>query len=202
MNKLLIATTNPAKLDEIKQFLSSVHVECVSLSDVGITDRAPEDADTFEDNAIAKAKFYMSKSGMATIADDGGFEIDALGGAPGVRSHRWVDPTRESTDDELISYTIEKMRDIPEGHRGAGLRVVIALAVPDGRIHTTTASVRGVVASKPSGKHAKGFPFRAVLFIPELNKYYDQDDMTEEEMEQYNHRKKAVNDLIPIIEKL
>ena len=90
MKKLLIATTNPGKLSEINRFLGDLPVELVGLKDAGITDAVEETGSTFEENAILKAKYYCKKSGLPTLADDGGFEIDALDGQPGVKSHRWI----------------------------------------------------------------------------------------------------------------
>ena len=118
MKKLLIATTNPGKLDEIKRFLGDLPVELVALKDVGIIDGVEETGKTFEENAILKAKYYCKKSGLPTLADDGGFEIDALGGEPGVKSHRWIHKDREDTDEELIEYTLKKMRGLPRAKRG------------------------------------------------------------------------------------
>ena len=202
MNKLLIATTNPGKLAEIRRFLSDLPIELVSLRDVGITDFPDETGVTFEENAILKAKYYSKESGLPTLADDGGFEIDALGGEPGVKSHRWIDQSRESTDEELIAYTIERMKEVPEGARGAQLRLVLALVLPDEQIHTTSASVRGVVPVTPSGTRSEGFPFRSILFLPEINKYYNHDELTAEENDTYNHRKRALDQLKPIISQL
>lgn len=200
MNKLLIATTNPGKLAEIRLFLSDLPVELVSLKDVGITDNVEETGKTFEENAILKAKYYAQKSGLMTIADDGGFEIDALGGEPGVHSHRWMDYTRESSDEELITYAFERMRSIPEGKRQAQLRLVLALVTEKGDVITTVEEfVVGVVPMQRSPRKVEGFPYRSILFIPEMNKYYDQDLMTPEEADRYNHRKKAVNKLKPHI---
>jgi XTP/dITP diphosphohydrolase len=199
MKKLLIATTNPGKLAEIKRFLSDVAVELVSLRDMGITDFPEETGSTFEENAILKANYYAKESNLPTLADDGGFEIDALGGEPGVKSHRWVDQTRESTDEELIAYTIERMKQIPEDARGAQLRLVLALVLPDGEIHTAEASVRGVVPLNPTGNISEGFPFRSLLFLPEINKYYNHDELTDSENDLYNHRKRALDQLKPII---
>lgn len=201
MKKLLVATTNPGKLTEIKRFLSDLPVELVSLRDAGITDFPDETGMTFEENAILKAKYYAKESGLPTLADDGGFEIDALGGEPGVRSHRWIDQSRESTDEELITYTIERMKDVPDGMRGAQLRLVLALVLPDGEIHTTEASVRGVVPVSPTGTRSEGFPFRSLLFIPDINKYYNHDELTDSENDAYNHRKRALDQLKPIIRK-
>lgn len=201
--KLLIATTNQGKLKEIQRFLSDlpaqagIPIELVSLKDLSIKDVVEETGKTFEENAILKAKFYAKKSGLPTLADDGGFEIDALNGEPGVKSHRWVDSTRESTDEELIAYTIQRMKDLPEGKRGAQLRVVLALVLPDGTIRTAEASVRGVVPVNPVGNLSIGFPFRSLLFLPEIGKYYNHEELTDEENEKYNHRKRALEQIKP-----
>ena len=196
--KLLIATTNPGKLAEIKRFLSDVPVELVSLNDVGISDIVEETGKTFEENAILKTKHYAKESGLMTLADDGGFEIDALHGEPGIKSHRWVHGDRENTDEELIAYTFERMQGVPEDKRGAQLRLVLVLVKPDGeRVATYEEKIRGMVAATPSKMHQPGFPYRAILWIPEINKYYDQNMMTPQENETYNHRKKAVDKLKP-----
>ena len=197
--KLLIATTNQGKLKEIRRFLSDIPIELLSLQDVGITDVVEETGKTFEENAILKAKFYAIKSGLLTLADDGGFEIDEIGGEPGVKSHRWIDPTRESSDEELIAYTLKRMMDIPEGKRGAQLRLVLALVLADGTIKSAEASVRGIVPMHPIGTLSLGFPFRSLLFLPEINKYYNHDELTKEENELYNHRKRALEQLKPYI---
>jgi XTP/dITP diphosphohydrolase len=200
MNQLLIATTNPGKLNEFKHFLSDIPIKLVSLKDLGITAQAPEHGATFDENAISKAKFYSQQSGLPAIADDGGFEIDALNGEPGVKSHRWIHQDREDTDEELIAYTMEKMKGLPREKRGAQLRLVLALILPDKSVHTVEEKVRGIVAEEPALKRTPGFPYRALLYIPELQKYYDFNDLTPEETEKYNHRGKAALRLKPIIE--
>jgi len=194
--KLLIATTNPGKLAEIKGFLSDIPIQLLSLNEVGITDSVEETGKTFEENAILKAKFYAKKSGLTTLADDGGFEIDSLGGEPGVKSHRWVYGNRDSTDEELIAYTFKRMKGVPEGKRGAQLRLVLALVQPDNTVVATAEErIRGVVPLSPSRVRHEGFPYRSILFLPELGKFYDHMAFTPEETEKYNHRKKAVDKL-------
>lgn len=201
--KLLIATTNPGKLAEIRLFLSDLSMELVSLKDVGVSESVEETGKTFEENAILKAKYYAQKSGLMTIADDGGFEIEALGGEPGVHSHRWIDPSRESSDEELITYAFDRMKSIPEGKRQAQLRLVLALVRANGDvIATTEASVSGIVPQQRSPRKVDGFPYRSILFIPEMNKFYDQNIMTPEETEKHNHRKRAVEQLKPILKTL
>lgn len=193
MKKLLIATTNPGKLAEIKQFLADIPLELVSLKDVGITDNVEETGTTFEENAILKARHYAKESGLMTLADDGGFEIDALDGEPGIKSHRWVHGDRESTDKELVVYTFQRMKDVPLAKRQAQLRLVLVLVAPDGTILATAEDkVRGIVPLEPSKVHTAGFPYRSILFLPKIGKYYDQNVMTAEETDRFNHRKHAV----------
>jgi len=199
MQQLLIATTNQGKLIEIKRFLGDIPIHLVGLKDVGIYDVVEETGSTFEENAILKAKYYCKKSGLPTLADDGGFEIDALGGAPGVKSHRWIHQDREDTDEELIAYTLEKMRGLPRARRGAQLRLVLALVFPDGQQFTVEERTRGIVAEKPSEHRTPGFPYRSLLFLPEIGKYYDHDQLTPEETETFNHRKRALDRLKPIL---
>jgi XTP/dITP diphosphohydrolase len=201
MDKLLVATSNPGKLTEIKRFLNELPIEIISLSEAGIKADAPETGNNFTENAVLKAKYYFAKSGMPTLADDGGFEIDALNGEPGVKSHRWVFGDRESTDEELISYTIERMKGLPSARRGAQLHLVLALITSSGEIKTAEALVRGIIPEKPSQLRTPGFPYRSLLFIPEIGKFYDHSVMTEAETEKYNHRRKAIKALIPDIKK-
>lgn len=199
MKKLLIATTNPGKLADLKKFLADTTVELVSLGDLGISQKVKETGKTFAENAVLKAKFYYQLSGLRTLADDGGFEIDALDGEPGVKSHRWIDPTREAEDEELISYTIECMKHIPEGKRGTQLRLVLALALPDGKVETVEETIRGIVPLIPGTHRTQGYPFRSLLFLPQINKFYDHSQMTQDEISQFDHRLKAVEKLKPIV---
>jgi XTP/dITP diphosphohydrolase len=199
MNKLLIATTNPGKLGEIKEFLSDLPLELIGLSDVGITDAPEETGISFEENAILKAKFYAEKSKLPTLADDGGLEIDALSGEPGVKSHRWIHDDREDTDEELIQYTLDRMKDIIDVNRGAQLRLVLALVLPGGEVFTSEEKVRGVIPRMASKNRWKGFPYRSLLYLPEIKKYYNHDELTVTETETYNHRKKALEILKPIL---
>jgi XTP/dITP diphosphohydrolase len=202
MQKLLVATTNPGKLAEIRKFLD-VPFTLVSLKDVGITDAVEETGKTFEENAILKAKHYAKESGLTTLADDGGFEIDALGGEPGIHSHRWVHKNRDSSDEELIAYTFERMKDVPLTKRQAQLRLVLVVVSPEGKVLATVEDkVRGIVALEPSKTHTEGFPYRSILYLPAIQKFYDQTVMTPEETDRYNHRKRALMYLKPFLHEL
>lgn len=198
MKKLLIATTNPGKLTEIKRFLGDLPIELVDLKDFGITDIVEETGKTFEENAILKAKYYCQKSGLPTLADDGGFEIDVLDGEPGVKSHRWIHRDREDGDEELIQYTLERLRGVPLEERGAQLRVVLALVIGE-QVFTAEAKIRGILPLQPSPHCTPGFPYRSLLYLPDLGKFYNTEYLTPEENEVYNHRKRAVEELKPVL---
>ncbi len=202
MKTLLVATTNPGKLAELQEFLSDLPLILVSLKDVGITINVEETGKTFEENAILKAMYYAKLSGLPTIADDGGFEIDALNGEPGVKSHRWIHEDAEDEDEELIQYALFRLKDIPLDKRGAQLHLVLAFATPEGKTWTSEASVRGIVPLKAASYRRKGFPYRSLLYLPELSKFYNHDELTQEENKTYNHRRKAVEELKPIIQKI
>src|SRR3989338_11058336 len=110
MNKILIGTSNQAKLETYKKLLKDFNFEIISSKDLNIP--VPEEKHkTFEEEAVNKAKYYFEKSGIPTIVDDGGFEIDALNGEPGVKSKRWIG--REMTDEEIVAEVFKRMKNVP-----------------------------------------------------------------------------------------
>jgi len=172
MRPLLIATTNPAKLTEYRLLLRDLELELVSLADAGITDTPEETGATFEENALIKARFYFERARTATLADDGGLEIDALGGEPGVRSHRWLNSGRDDSDQALVNEVMRRMKGVPVGRRSARLRAATALIYDDGgqvRERVAEAAIEGVIAERAFPLLREGFPYRAVLFMPERN---------------------------------
>jgi XTP/dITP diphosphohydrolase len=197
MKSLLIATTNPGKLTEITKYIQGAPFEVKSLKDLQIDGKPEETGATFKENALLKARYYFQQSGMPTLADDGGFEIEALGGEPGVKSHRWVHANRDSTDSELIAYTLERLRDVPLERRQARLHLVLAFVAGEGCEYTTEGVQRGIVPMTPSSVVVPGFPYRSLLYFPEIGKYYNE--LTESEHELYNHRKRALKAMVPYI---
>jgi XTP/dITP diphosphohydrolase len=124
--RLLIATTNPAKLAEYRLLLADYPLKLVSLRDLGIADEPEETAATFSENALLKARFYFRLAQLPTLADDGGLEVDALGGAPGVNSHRWLGA--EADDRMLAEEIVRRMAEVADGQRAARIRCALALA--------------------------------------------------------------------------
>ncbi len=200
MQKLLIATTNEGKLKEIKSFLSDLHLMPVSLKDLGIKDNFAEEGKTYEENARAKAIFYAKTSKLPTIADDGGIEIDALGGAPGIKSKRWLGES--STEEDIVRHMLKLAKDLPNNNRGAVFKTIITFAVSSGKVWSVSGEIEGIIARKPYLKLLKGYPYRSFFYLPKIKKYYHENELTNEEQRMYNHRYKAIMKLKPIIAKI
>ena len=199
MKSLLIATTNPGKFQELAFLLKDVPIKLISLKDLNIKNTVNETGKSFAENAIIKAKFYQQLSNLPTLADDGGLEINALNGEPGIHSHRWVNHDQDSTDEELISYTLERLHKFPINKRQAQLRVVLAFAIDQNKIFTTDAKVEGVIPLEPSTDRMLGYPYRSLLYIPQIKKFYNEFELTESENKRYNHRRQAIEKLKPAI---
>lgn len=197
---ILIATKNKGKLQEFSRFLSGLPAKVVSLSDVGISDDVEEDGQTYEENSRKKALFYVKKSGLPAVSDDGGLEIAALGGAPGVKSRRWLG--YEATDEELLQHMQKVAKAMPDNNRDAFFRTVVSLALPDGRVWSEQGEVKGVIVKEPFRIRSHGYPYRSFFFLPECRKYYHEQDLDPDEMARYNHRLKAIRALMPHIKEV
>lgn len=200
MQKVLIATTNKGKLGEIKEYLSDLPLEFVSLLDVGITQDVEENGTTYEENSQKKAVEYAKLSGLPAISDDGGLEIDALDGAPGIDSKYFGG--KSGKDEDIIAKMTEVSQKIPNDKRGAKFVAVLSFAMPTGEVWSERAEVDLQIAKKPLLKLLKGFPYRSFLLVPSLNKYYHESELTEEEKKQYNHRYKALRQLVPVLKQV
>lgn len=196
MNKILIGSSNPAKIESYKKLLKGFNLELVSAKDLKIP--APvEKGNSFEDEAINKARYYYQKSGIPTLVDDGGMQIEALNGEPGTKSHRWVG--REMKDEEIISEVMKRMKNVPKDGRACKFTVVLACATPFG-VFTADGDLAGVIADKPAGKIIQDFPYRSVTYLPNYNKYWC--DITHEEEEILDHRKVALEKIKDIIKEI
>ena len=176
MNRLLIATTNPAKLAEYQILLRQmdIRLDPVSLAEVGITDSPEETGETFRDNALLKARFYFERARLPTLADDGGLEVDALDGAPGIHSHRWLGIENPS-DRALAEEVIRRMEGVEKRRRTARIRAAIAIIHKDAggivREACAEAAIDGLIAPRTFPEIRPGFPYRAVLWLPERSCY-------------------------------
>ena len=203
--RLLIATTNRAKLDEYRLILRGVGIELelVSLIELGISETPEETGATFAENALIKARFYFQRARIATLADDGGLEIDALGGEPGVRSHRWLGSGSDDSDRALVDEVIRRMKGVEGGRRTARIRATIALIHEEGgaiRLKTAEGAIEGTIAERAYPKIRAGFPYRAVLVIPGRNCYLGE--LGDEEEAQISQRRIAVSKLRDELERI
>ena len=160
--RLLIATHSSHKLRELRELLALEDTELVSLDDLGIEGDPVEDGETFETNAAIKARFGIRASGLPTLADDSGIEVDALGGAPGVRTRRYAG--EDATDAANNAKLLEALRGLPPNRRGARYVCSLALALPGdagprGGVRVTTArgTCRGRIATEPRGDGGFGY---------------------------------------------
>jgi XTP/dITP diphosphohydrolase len=192
--KLLIATRNPAKKNELERGLNLFipDGQLITLDDLGITLEPEETGESFESNARLKADYYSKRAGLPTVADDGGIMIDALGGEPGVHSKRWLG--RDATDQELIDYTLRRMKGVPPEKRTARFTTVLCFMDPAlRRTITVSESLEGMIAETQTTKWQHGFPYRAIFKIKDYDTYYDE--LTEQQHEMVNHRLKAIRRL-------
>jgi len=193
MKKVLIATTNKGKFRELSQLLSDVPVQLVSLSDVGITDEPEENGKDYTENSQIKASFYSKESGLPAIADDGGLEITALDGAPGLKSHRWLGP--DTTEKDIFAHMGKIAKKLPDDNRQAFFKVVLSLAHPDGSVMSFPGEIEGIITKEPSDMYEHGYPYRSFFYLPQLKKYYFEETLTPKEVKKYHHRYKAVQEL-------
>ena len=180
-DRLLIATHNAGKLAELRDLLRDVPYSPVSLSDVGIELDVDETGDTLEENATLKATTYARLSGLPTLADDSGLEVDALGGAPGVHSARYAGPG--ATDGDRIAKLLDNLAVHPQPWT-ARFRCVIAIATPDGDVDLHAGACEGVIISHPRGDN--GFGYDPVFYILERNR--TMAELTDAEKNTISHR--------------
>jgi len=189
---ILIGTHNPGKLREYKILLKE-YKNILSLNDLGVEKDIKESGKTYEENAIKKAVFYSKLTGLPVLADDGGLEIDILGGEPGLKSRRW--PGYKASDEELIGLALEKLKGVPREKRTACFVVVVALAFSENKVFTARGEKQGIILEKPQGKMISGYPFRSIFYLPKQDKTFNQ--LSIEQEAETGHRKKPLALLKP-----
>ncbi len=161
--RLLVATRSRHKLRELAELLAlPPDVQLLSPDDLGIEGEPEETGETFETNARIKARYYARRSGLPTLADDSGLEVDALGGAPGVRTRRFAGP--DATDEQNNEKLLRELAGLPPGRRSGRYVCVLALALPDAagpggaiRIDVRRGTCRGRIADGPRGTGGFGY---------------------------------------------
>lgn len=191
---MIFATGNMGKMKEIKAILGDIGEEILSMKEAGIDMDIVEDGNTFEENAIIKAKAVMERTGQLALADDSGLEIDALNKEPGIYSARYMG---EDTPYEIKnSNLIERMKGVKGKDRSARFVCVIAAAFPDGEIITTRGTIEGVIAEEPAGEN--GFGYDPIVYVPENGMTTGQ--MDPDAKNAISHRGKALTAMKKILE--
>lgn len=194
--KLLIATGNKHKVREISSLLEGMSVELLSLADFPDIPEVVEDGVTLEENASKKALQPAQASGLWTLADDTGLEVDALGGAPGVYSARYAG---EGCDFSANTQKLLKEMDgIAPEKRTAAFRTVVALSSPDGDVRCVEGRLEGRISEEASG--SEGFGYDPVFLIPDLGKTLAE--ISAEKKNSISHRGRAIRAILPEIKKI
>ncbi|HEY6558926.1 MAG TPA: RdgB/HAM1 family non-canonical purine NTP pyrophosphatase [Polyangiaceae bacterium] len=194
---LVIASSNPGKLAELRKLLLDLPVELVTLNDaLGEHHELREDGDTFEANAIQKAKAACQLTQLCALADDSGLEVDALGGRPGVRSARYAHD--RATDGENNGQLLRELEEVPDGQRSARFRCTLALVTPWRIEHAqvTHGTCDGSIARTPRG--SGGFGYDPLFAVAELAGRA-MAELGEDEKNAISHRARAVQAMRPIL---
>ena len=200
--KILVATTNPGKIVEIGAMLDA-DVQWLSLADLPPMAEIEEDGTTFAENARKKAAGYAKAAGLWTLADDSGLVVDALGGAPGVKSARFSgekpkDADRTLIDHRNIAKTLELLKGVPQDKRTARFVCRLCLASPEKILIETEGTLEGLITDREIGQN--GFGYDPIFFVQDLNKTVAQ--LTSEEKNAISHRGNAIRKLKPLLDEM
>lgn len=199
MTKLLVGTNNPGKVREYEELLTDLPetLEVTFLAREGLTLEVEESGETFEENARIKALAYAQASGLISLADDSGLEVDALGGAPGVHSARYAGPA--TSDVDRYRKLLDALANIPAGQRSARFRCVVALALPDGTVHTADGFCEGEIGFAPRGEHGFGYD---PVFVAKGHGERTMAELPPDVKNEISHRARALLAIQPVLRKL
>lgn len=195
--RLLVASHNKGKVREYAEILGDLGLAWLTLDEAGVTDDVAETEDTFRGNAVLKATAYARQTGLLTLADDSGLEVDALGGRPGVLSARYGGPGTTAVDRYRL--LLAELAGVPPSRRAARFRCVTVLAGPDGALLGTADGVcEGVIALEPSGDG--GFGYDPVFLLPQYGLTMAQLDAAEKN--RISHRGRAAAAITPLLRRV
>jgi len=193
--KLVLATRNSGKVKELQELLAGAGVEVVSLTDFPGVPEVVEDGDTFQANAIKKAREVAEAVGEVTLSDDSGLEVDYLNGAPGVISARFAGAQHDDAANNRKLLAL--LSGVPWEKRTGRFRCVVAIAVPGGKTETVEGSCEGVIGTEPRGD--QGFGYDPLFFVPKYEKTFAELDATEKNL--ISHRGKALKKALGVLKR-
>lgn len=191
--QVLLASSNKGKLEEIADLLKNVPVEILLPKDIGLNLDVREDGETYAENARKKALAYCGASGLVTLADDTGLEVEALGGQPGLHSARFTGKA-DATDALRREFLLEKLKGHPQPWRAA-FRCTVVVTAPDGRLFTLNGACQGEII--PEERGAFGFGYDPIFLVDGIKK--TMAELTLEEKNTLSHRALAVMAAQPVL---
>ena len=189
--ELLIATQNPGKAREFRILLAPLRASLHFPSEVGLQIQVPEDGNTYFDNARQKAVAHARASGLLTLADDSGLEVDALDGAPGIHSARYT----AGHDADRVAALLAHLRDVPWEKRTARFRCVVVIARPSGELYSAEGTCPGWIDFEPAGKG--GFGYDPVFYLPNCD--CTMAELPEAQKNRISHRARAIAAAMPTL---
>lgn len=196
MKTLLIASSNPGKLREFQAILQDLGVNLLLPADIGVTLQVEEDGLNYYENALKKAQAYCKASGLITLADDSGLEVDALDGAPGLHSARYL-PKPGATDADRRAYLLQKLAKYPQPWL-AHFHCTLVVALPDGDHYTYRGNCYGEIIPEERGH--QGFGYDPIFLVEGSEK--TMAEIPEEEKNRISHRGRATLAALPTLKKL
>ena len=192
MMKMIAATNNSHKLEEIKAILKDKGIEVISLADAGLDIEIEENGDSFMENALIKAREVFRLTGEAAIADDSGLEVDALKGQPGVKSARYSGESGADKDKKNNEKLKEAMKGVPDNERGARFCSAIAAVFPQGKEITAEGYVYGKIGYEEKGEH--GFGYDPLFIVDGYGR--TMAELDSEEKNKISHRANALKEFV------
>ena len=196
MHKLLIATNNAGKVKELQELLKDIDVQLVTPADINLILEVEEDGTTYAENASKKAIAFAQASGLISLADDSGLEVDVLGGAPGLYSARYS-PKPSANDADRRVYLLHNLQDKPQPWK-AHFHATIAIAKPAGDVELAEGNCHGEITSEERG--SGGFGYDPIFLLPENECTMAELDMAQKNL--ISHRARAVINAMPILRKM
>lgn len=195
-DKILIATTNQGKIEEIRNLVKGLPAVFLSLSEVPDIPEVVEDGTTFEENALKKARTMAQSTGMVTLADDSGLCVDALNGRPGVHSARYAG--EDASDEDKYRRILAEMQDVPDSQRSARFECALALVAPDGEERLFRGVCKGLITRAPRG--SSGFGYDPIFYFEDAGCTFAE--MDRESKNQVSHRGRALRQFAEFLRKL
>ena len=196
MLKLLLASGNPGKLREIEALLADMPVELVLPAQLGLHLDVEEIGSTYQENAATKALAFANASGLVSLADDSGLEVESLGGMPGLHSARFA-PIPNATDADRRAYLLMKLKPLPPPWQ-ARFHCTVALATPDGRVHFSTGECAGEIIPQERGQG--GFGYDPIFLVLGMDK--TMAELSMDEKNRLSHRARAILAIKPVLARI